>query len=102
MDQRERFIEYWVRELPPGRYKVSAVQAAHEGLNGSSHDAPTIHAAWDAWQAAEAAALERAAQVCDENARKLLSLEVSNAPTALTITAMDIRKLAAPVERGGE
>jgi hypothetical protein len=93
MDQRERFIEYWVREFPPGRYKVSAVQAAHEGLNGSSHDAPTIHAAWDAWQAAEVAALERAAQVCDQ-----LWVRAGDADEC----ADAIRKLAAPVERGGD
>lgn len=67
-------------------------------------------------QAAEAAALERAAQVCDEygdlmaaekdSALLVGKVDLSNAmsgePRAAGFLANAIRKLAAPVERGGE
>lgn len=81
MDQRERF-EAW---------------CAREGYS------PKARVAWSAWQAAEAAALERAAQVCDENAAKLEDCDITKAAAcALKVTATQLRGLAAPVERGGD
>jgi hypothetical protein len=53
----------------------------------------SIQDQWECWQAAEAAALERAAQVCDQ-----LWTRAGDADEC----ADAIRKLAAPVERGGE
>jgi hypothetical protein len=83
MDQRERF-EAYLRDL------------------GDTSQA-TRDWAWPIWQAAEAAALERAAQVCEERARKLVNYtETELACTALNSIAQDIRKLAAPVGRGGD
>jgi hypothetical protein len=79
MDQRERF-EAW-----------------YEQSNAFDRDKDT--AAWLAWQAAEAAALERAADIAERKAGDCHTL--GNAEEFRELAAY-IRKLAAPVERGGE
>jgi hypothetical protein len=60
--------------------------------------------AWATWKAAEAAALERAAQVCERIGSPVGADDGYG--TRVVGTSMDaaraIRKLAAPVERGGD
>jgi hypothetical protein len=51
--------------------------------------------AWAAWNIAEKQALERAAQMCDDNAAALGDVpESATAALALVCTARDIRELA--------
>jgi len=74
MDQRERFEAYFNSRWPEFQHPKDS--------------------AFELWQAAEAAALECAAHICEDNAESVKHLERSVAATALTVTAMHIRKLA--------
>jgi hypothetical protein len=88
MDQRERF-EAWAM----GEFGLAALPTR----KGDGYRLQGVDDAWAGWQAAEAAALERAAKL----------IEPTNPPDDWTEyarikaeCAAAIRKLAAPVERG--
>jgi hypothetical protein len=82
MDQRERF-EAW-----------------YEQSNAFDRDKDT--AAWLAWQAAEAAALERAITTIQSDSHAAAELGHERFSRYCAEVVAKLRKLAAPVERGGD
>jgi len=84
MDQRERFEAWHTRQY----ISTDPLEWDGDGYADFDHNR-----AWKAWQAAEAAALELAAQACEKRIGHDFSA---------TEYAEAIRKLAAPVERGGD
>jgi hypothetical protein len=81
MDQRERF-EAWVTGGGLPVEHAANIDFFYPG-------------AWGIWQAAEAAAPELAVSICDEHAGSATDYLAWDC-------AESIRKLAAPVERGGD
>jgi hypothetical protein len=81
MDQRERF-EAWMR--------------AREGHPYAGQFANLM---WAAWQAAEAAALERHIEICKDVAGHRSTEEMK---VGALLCVIELRKLAAPGERGGD
>jgi hypothetical protein len=103
MDQRERF-EAWY-----AAWSMPAESDWFRKEEDGEYFWPTTHNAWYAWQAAEAAALESAAQMCERFEQDVLKpnrqysgQDVDCYAETATRCAVLIRKLAAPVERGGE
>jgi hypothetical protein len=121
MDQRERFEANYVIDLNKATgkdYTAEQMKDLRDG-DGYGEDRHYLNGRWDGWQAAEAAALERAAHVCASYSVDKWNLYKGRAPyngsesgranpyvegqsDGAEECAADIRKLAAPVERGGE
>jgi len=93
MSQRERIASAHKPRTDPSR-----------GARDSLCKNPVTQPNWETWQAAEAAALKPAAQFMDDRAAEIEACDNLTAHTMARVyrdEASKIRKLAAPVERGG-
>lgn len=98
-DQFERFKKYMDAPCTELHEKDAGRGDAHR-LAFQEWGVPEEFLLW-LWQAAESAALEQAAQVCEKEASNWHDHYPEEEYSA-NVCARAIRKLAAPVERGGE